>query len=342
MIRRAPLAVLGLALCGWFALAAGCTDAPGASQLQAQASAGDSFWRGDPRLSVAHSGIRRVEFPGVAGPGRSFRERVTTDGHGRYSIEPLETLEAASAEWDSFELTQRAREGFVFRYRDFLVRDPRLFARNWRTTDLARTVVVAGRTCALHRVERTGGPGRVFELSIDVQTSLLLASQELDADGRLIAALIYESVELDPDLAAVAWHVPANEERAFDPGTDDAAQEIVGPVLQPRLLPRGYGPLESATVGGGAGVRWLKRTYTDGVEPLFLFQALAGPAEGGAPGAAAPLEAGLEPSVTPSSVIVFEIGAARAIQGKVDGFELMVIGKAPQAELLDLIESSLP
>jgi hypothetical protein len=43
-----------------------------------------------------------------------------------------------------------------------------------------------------------------------------------------------------------------------------------------------------------------------------------------------------------SSVVVYRIGAARVIQGMVDGFELMVIGTAPEVELLDMIESALP
>lgn len=333
---------LGLELCAWLALAAGCgrTEAPAQSEtrLQAETSRSLSFTRGDPRLVVAHAGIRRLEFPKVAGPGRSFRERIATDGHGRYSIQPVDAREASSAEWEGFELLQRGREGFHFRYRDFFVRDARLFARNWRTTDLGRIVVVAGRSCALHRVERAEGEPSVIELSIDVDSGLVLASQEFAADGQLVAAMTYESVWFDPDLGAVAWHVPANEELVLAPGADDLTGKTGEPTLRPRQLPRGYGPLEAATVGDGRGKKWLKLTYSDGVEPLFFFQALGERAHG----VTARSEARLDGAPRASSVVVFEVGAATAIQGSVDGFELMVIGKAPQAELLDLIESSLP
>lgn len=351
MRRFSSCAGRGLALFGWLVLALGCgrSDAPGAQSAapsQAELARGPSFLRGDPRLSVAHAGIRRLEFPHVAGPGRSFRERIATDGKGNYSIQPFDALEASSSEWDNFELLQRGREGFHFRYRDFLVRDPRLFARNWRTTDQERMVLVAGRACALYRVERMEGEPVVFELSIDADTGLVLASQELDADGQLVATMTYESLRLDLDPSTVVWHVPANEERVLDPAKTDLAEAIGEQPLRPRLLPRGYGPLETATVGDGKGAKWLMLTYSDGIEPLFFFQAMQGAngvSDANAHELAARSEARLDGAQrTPSSVVVFEIGAATAIQGTVDGFELMVIGRVPQAELLDLIESSLP
>lgn len=346
-MKRFPgIAALEMALCAGFvfAVAGGCgpTAAPSDGVLQAGAARSPSVLGGDPRLTVAHTGIRRLEFPRVTGPGRSFRERITTDGHGRYSIEPVDALEGSAAEWQTFELMQRAREGFLFRYRDFLVRDPRLFERNWRSIDLGRTALVAGRSCALYRVERVEGAPIVFELSIDAGTGLVLASQERDAGGELVAAMTYESVRLHPELGATVWHVPSNEERALDSVRDDQVGEIGVQPLQPRLLPPGYGPLEEATVGDGQGKRWLKLTYSDGIEPLFFFQALTSDLSEGVRGATPHSGARLGAPPSPSSVLVFEIGAATAIQGTVGGVELMVIGKTPRAELLDLIESSLP
>jgi len=335
----------GIVMCAWFTLAGatGCgpTATSGEGSLQARADKSPNLLRGDPRLSVAHTGIRRLEFPRTTGPGRSYRERITTDGHGQYSIEPVDALDGSAADRDTFELMQRAREGFLFRYRDFLVRDPRLFARNWRSTNLGRTVVVAGRSCALYRVERTEDDGTVFELSLDVDTALVLASQERDAGGELVAAMTYESVRLHPDLGGTVWHEPSNEERVLDAGR--VVEEIGAQPLRPRLLPPGYGPLETASVRDGAGKQWLKLTYSDGVEPLFFFQELVvGELPRGTRGVTPHSGARLGLPSSPSSVVVFEVGAATAIQGKIDGIEVMVIGKAPQAELLDLLESSLP
>src|SRR5262249_10574178 len=136
----------------------------------------------------------------TSGDTVTFRERIATDGDGRYSVEPLEALDSSIRDWDGFELLQRAEEGFIFRYRDFVVRQPELFQRNYRTTDLHETTAVAGRTCARYRVERVVGTTVRFELSIERATQLVLASQEFDSNGRLVAAMNYEAVDLQPDL----------------------------------------------------------------------------------------------------------------------------------------------
>lgn len=335
---------IGLLSGALLALAAGCEriDVPEEENqvfLAAPAQPLPLFARGDARLSVAHAGVRRLEFAPVAGSGLVFRERITTDGNGHYSIVPEALIESSSLEWDGFELLQRAREGFLYRYRDFLVRDALLFARNWRTEELAQTVSVAGRTCQRYRIERAVGEAVVFELSVDVATQLVLASDEYDAQGQRMASMVYESFALDPDPNSVVWHVPSNNEIALD-ASREVREQLDVPVAQPRLLPAGYGLLEAATVNADASTRWLKLTYSDGVEPLFFFQELKQPARGRAASVGSgPM--GRLPDST-SGVVVYQVGAATAIQGHVDGFELMVVGKTKQVELLDLIESALP
>jgi hypothetical protein len=334
---RIALALLGL-------LAAACERIPApqpeAQALQVAPAAGlPLFARADPRLTVAHRAVRKIEFPQMIGPGGSFHERLTTDGHGHFSIQPIDMREFPSFEWDRFELVQHAREGFLFRYRDFVVRDPEQFERTWTTTNLGPAPNVAGRTCQLYRVERTVGEPREYELSIDEQTGLVLASREFDAAGRIFAAMTYESIELAPDLGPVAWHERSNAEQALDLRSTFEQPPAQRP-LRPRLIPAGYRELAAATVQDGDGKTWLELTYSDGVEPLFFLQALAHAtkptvARGG------PLSANGIPD-SPSSVTVFQLGRALAIQGEVDDHELMVIGSAPEAELLDLIESSLP
>jgi hypothetical protein len=177
----------------------------------------------------------------------------------------------------------------------------------------------------------------VFELSVDSATGIVLACRELDGDGRETASMVYESVDLAPDLRNVVWHRAANEEEVLDRGTS-ASVQIGASVLEPRLLPTGYARGEAALVTDGDGRRWLKQTYLDGVESLFFLQALAPSADAGE------MEAASVPSATPvpGEVVVFRIGSALAIQGVVAGHELAVIGRAPEAELLDLIESALP
>jgi len=297
------------------------------------------FARGDARLRVAHTGLRRLDFAPIAGSGLVFRERITTDGLGHYAIVPEDLVESSSLDWGGFELIQHAREGFHFRYRDFLVRDPLLFERNWRTTELPQPVTIAGRLCRRFRLERLVGEAVAFELSIDGETDLVLASDEFDAEGQRVASMVYESFALAPQTGYTVWHTPANDEVALDARIEVQAQLDVR-VLQPRLLPAGQGLLEVATVGDDPTERWLKLTYSDGIEPLFFLQRLQEPT----PGRAARVDAGRvgrAPEST-SGVAVYQLGAATAIQGQVDGFELIVVGKAPQAELLDMIESALP
>jgi len=332
MIRLA-----GLASCVLAALAASCehADMPAAPAKLVQSGDGAaSFPRTDARLLVAHTGVRRLEFSSGSEPALYFRESITTDGHGNYSVEPLGPQGTSVPDWGVFELTQRAREGFLFRYRDFTVRDPELFESNWNVMPLAPTQV-AGRACQAYRLVRVVGEAIAYEVSVDRETGLILASHEFDAGGREVASMDYESLQLQPDLSAVVWHVPANDERPFD-----AHEYPRVPVAEPRLLPDGFAPLELKTVSDGQGEQWLKRTYSDGIEPLFFLQRLDEPTPG------KPLRQRARDvgtlSASPSAVVVFHLGPVTAVQGELEGFNLLVIGKTSEAELLDLIESALP
>lgn len=331
-----------LALVTLLGLASACGGAatPTTSQEVLIVSPADlpAFARGDARLSVAHTGVRRLEYTPPTGAGLAFLERITTDGQGHYAIEPVGLLGTSELEWDGFEMLQRLREGFSFRYRDFQVRDPQAFLRNWHAELQPGTVLVAGRVCERYRLDREVGTSEAFELSVDA-TGLVLASRQLDASGQVLAAMTYESFQLDPDTSLAAWHEPSNSEEALDPHRDLAAQ-VDTRLLEPRLLPAGYGLLEAATVRESPEARWLKLVYSDGVEPLFFLQRVGASSSGKTARATHP-DLGGAPAST-SAVVVYRVGAALAIQGQVSGQDLMVIGKAVQAELLDLIESALP
>jgi hypothetical protein len=317
------------------------TGAAGDQKFEAgtQAFPGASFL-----LGIAHQGVRRVEFEG-SWSSVAFRERITTDGQGQYAIEPLEPLTSTFMDWPSFELLQRLREGFLFRYRDFAIRDAGLFQRNWRWTTLGETSVVA-RRCQRYRVERAvdGGTPALYEVSVDLQTGIVLAFRQLDGAGGVIASLEYESLELEPELSGIAWHQAGNEETVLD-WRAQLDPQVGSPVLEPRLLPAGYALRAAATVVDGQGRRWLKLTYLDGIEPLFLLQALPGSGPGAVPqGQSAGVDwtAGSAAAPETSRVTVYRLGAAMAAQGTLAGHELIAIGKVREAELLDLLESALP
>jgi hypothetical protein len=288
----------------------------------------------DPRLNIAHTGVRRLEFASETGPALFFLERIASDGQGKYALEPLGPAGSSVPDWNAFELMQHLREGFLFRYRDFNVRDPQLLQQNWSLTNQGETEV-AGRACRAYRLERRYGEPVAYEVSVDEATGLVLASRELDAQGLPIASMVYESIELAPTLDDVVWHVPSNQEERVD-SPEELQAETSTRLLEPRLLPEGYASFEAARVGDGDGRTWLKRTYSDGIEPLFFMQELEPRPRGkNARGE------NLAPAV-PSAAIVFRMGAVTVIQGEIEGFHLIAIGKVSEAELLDLVESALP
>ena len=58
-------------------------------------------------------------------PVLAYGERIYADGLGGFTIEPIAVTQPqlAQGQQDLFEILQRAREGYLFRYRDFAVRD---------------------------------------------------------------------------------------------------------------------------------------------------------------------------------------------------------------------------
>ncbi len=295
-------------------------------------------------LSTAHRGIRRVSFMTPGGLSVIFREEIVTDGQGRFAIQPLEPLGPGPIGWAQFELQQRVRQGYIFRYRDFVLRDVELFRRNWGWTELGQEVVAA-RSCARYRVERLLAPVLVYDIAVDLETGIVLAFRLLDEDGVPSASVTYETFELAPDLAGVAWHQPANQEQELD-WTNGLAAAVGAPFLKPRLLPDGYQLRSAAIVVDEQDRRWLKLTYLDGIEPLFFLQVLDVRAEdepsGQPPGQNGALEQLTGGPPEPGTVVVFQIGTTTAIQGRIDGHELIALGRASEAELLDLLESALP
>jgi len=292
----------------------------------------------DLRLTTAHSGVRRLEFMPQAGAGLAFREEIVTDGHGHYSIRPLDS-DSTTLDWNSFELLQELREGFLFRYRDLVVRNARQLARTWKVIDPGRSLEIAGRPCRALRVERRSGERVAFELAVDRDTELVLACRRFDAQGNLVSSMHYESFRLDPDTAGVAWHQPSNDEQPL--ALRDLGLQLGQRVLEPRLLPDGFALHEAATVSEGGAERWLKLTYTDGIETLFFFQKLEQPDTHGAVGRRPGTSFDAPPAAT-SQVTVYQVEHVTVAQGQVSGFELIAMGPVDESGLLDLIESSLP
>ena len=309
------------------------------------AAAGQQLRSGSFRLhahpvEVGHAGVRRVDvYDHEATPPThlAYRERIATDGSGEYSLVPLDALTTVVPGW---HLLQRNREGFLFRYRDFAVRDEALFRKNYVLTDLDTRVQVAGRQCAGYRAERRVGDSKRFELAVDLQTNLILKAEEYDAAGHLISVMEYESFDAEPDLAGAVWFQGVHQEKELD-RTRSFEEQLGFDPPAPRLLPQGFELREAFTVVDAEGTTWLKLTFTDGVEPLFFLAALDGESGGQERGEQQGAVRLPQPGGQ-DEVVLFRMGAVRAAQGDIGNRRFIAVGRVSDDDLLDLIESSLP
>lgn len=272
------------------ALVASCsrTHAPAAAgEVAAQAGGPGTVFAEAPihermRLApttVRHGGTRRLEFHyDIAGVAHTMRyeERMTSDGNGRFAIDPLRVVEPAmtTEQHEVFELLQKNREGFFHRFRDFGVRQRELFLANYRIVDLHTSPVIVGRACNEFEIERKVGATGKYRLAVDVQTALVLRSIEFSAGGAEVARVEFVDFTLDPVLDNVAWFTPRYDGAPFDP-LDHAAAGLAFKPHVPRLLPTGYQHLRSEILRDAANEAWLRHVYSDGVENLLVLEKTA-------------------------------------------------------------------
>ncbi len=285
--------------------------------------------------TVSHSGVRRVEqYWTVDGEPRElrYREQVASDGAGQFAIDAIELIAPVTSPQQValFLVLQKAREGFVRRYRDFAVRDVDSFVRNYSIIDLGTLVTVAGRPCNEYLVQRVVGDSVRYLIAVDAQTALVLRARHEDSTGALLSLVEFESVDLAPNHANVAWHQPLTDELALP--TDPAlVRTRLG--FAPRL-PRtdgGLFVLQSATSieapnpTGAGTLMWAKHTLTDGVEVVFF------------------LHGGPDPAPKRDDIVLVapSVGPWNTAEGSLRGELYTAMGRIAVAELLDLFEATL-
>ncbi len=275
-------------------------------------------------LEVAHAGVRRLHlFERGEETTRhlAYRELVVTDGLGNFTLEPFEVLTDLEARPEEFLRRQKLHEGFHFRYRDFAIRDLRLFRKNYELVPLGEGLALAGRAAWPYRIEPREAGRNAFEVALDAQTGIVLRYVELDADGLPLLGMEYESFSLNPPIEQVAFHRATAQETVARP-------ERIRSALRPRLLPRGFeelgepGEVESPT--GGAS--WLKRVYGDGLQSVFFLSRPAPPS--GQPG--------------PDQVLVGKVGNVNTVHAFLGDHEMIAVGKLATTELLSLVDSAQP
>ena len=278
---------------------------------------------------VRHRGMRRIRASySVAGTPHSIEyvEEVSVDGTGQYSIVPIDIVQSVVPPLE-FRLLQRGREGFSHRYRDFRIRDLKRVLSSYTVLGYGQPTSFLGRDAWRIGLVRQG-KGNSYDLTVDIETGLLLACYERDTEGNEICSMVYETLDLDPDLLGVQWHVPNNAEQLVDLADPDSVEATLGfTPLVPTKAPAGYGFVEAARVVDPFGRAWMKATYTDGVETAFFLHA-------------GPTKVLTGAQLAPESGAYMHIGPFIALYAKKGGEELLVFGKLSTDELMVLVDST--
>ncbi len=298
--------------------------------------------RPDHWLELVHIGRRQVSFYDANGVETSFIERVATDGTGQYAIDPVEALTPLATDWDSFRLRQLSLQGFIFRHRDFAIRDIELFQEHWTLEELGYNSTIAGRRCDLFQAKHSGvAVAPSYQLLID-DKGLVRAYREYSSAGQLLSEVRYLSFNGSPtqeELDQVIWYesiIDDATELDWSLPLEPQLPQLNGKSLfQPRWLPLGH-TLRRASRATIADRSWLRLTYTDGVESI-LYAVDLPPEE--VDGQMAPP---YSPQASADSLRVHSVGRTSALQGTLRHREIMVLGKADPDLLIDIAQSVLP
>ncbi|MEM7305204.1 MAG: hypothetical protein AAF682_00970 [Planctomycetota bacterium] len=343
MIRRS---ILHLALGATALLAVGCADS-GSDSSGFGEPGGSLPAMLDPLLellnqsteapqAVRYSGVRRVESNTVVGgvPQQlAYRESVHSDGAGGFSIDPL-NIEGFVPNAQQTMLQLKAREGFLFRYRDFQIRQFDWFLLNYSVQQLD-DVTVADRLCTQVEIRSKMEGSPTYQVAVDQETALVLSFEERDPLGALVTKMDFETIDLVPDHTYVTWFAADNPETMLDialPLTEQAGADV----MEPTVYPEGFHLWKASTLTDPNGKVLVKQVLTDGVESLFLFHDLGTMKE------AKVIDGNhIVDVVKPEEVWVYQIGAVNVVQGTLRDRSVIAMGKVEDGALLDLLESAI-
>ena len=289
--------------------------------------------------NTRYQGEREVTFTVDLGGDESVQtkyvERVSCDGQGNFNLLPLYAESPVFPDEATFLTLQERREGFYFRYRDFKIRDLTSFLENYSSMGAGHPVTFLGRSAWKIVFVRNTPGGRHYIVTFDVNTGLVLAYEEYDKQGSLLASLEYTSLDMAPDLSGVAFFIPGNNEQPLDLAATNLEQILGFKPRLPKTLPEGFVLLETASVTDNAGNLWIKAGYTDGVEMLFFLHR-----EHTASGYQLPTSASSRSGPARDEVTLFKAGSVLAAQGTVAGQDMIAVGEVSESDLLDMINSA--
>lgn len=292
--------------------------------------------------AVPHEGVRLVEIYDVDGSGTvtplTYREEIAVDGQGGFSLTPLSVESSVLPDPSTFMLMQEARSGYLFRYRDFRIRDFELLVQNYHLVAIAaEPQVIAGRTAEFLSFAHASGQGPNFEVWVDPLTGLALSIEVFDEDGQLLQRTAYESY-VDGPPASFEPDRSANDEVQADLSQPLAEQLGMQPVLA-TIVPDGYELAEVATVVDGFGATWCKSTYTDGIDVLFLL----GRVGSVVPNQPTPTfaDSGSAGAEEKDRLRGYRAGRILILDGEYGDLRRIAVGTLPADELQAFLESSL-
>jgi hypothetical protein len=241
----------------------------------------------------------------------------------------------------SYIQLQNACAGFVFEYRDFNIRSVPLLLLNYQLQADPVHVTVAGRDCLELRVLRLVGEADTFVVDIDKQTGLVLASHHYGPNGTLLARVVFQTIEYDPDLSGVALSSPVDHELL---DLAHAPETKLGFVpFQPKQIPPGFQFSRALALNESAEKKWACLEYVDGVECLFFLHGGAvKPIPGPSPAGTGTGTGQWATLVDSDSMLVYHLGPWTVAQGLWQGQRVIALGRLPQEPLLQMIESALP
>jgi hypothetical protein len=258
-----------------------------------------------------------------------YTESVWSDGQGHFSVTPEQLLQPVlpAQSQQVFLLMQKAREGFIYRLRDFRIRELDSFLRAYTVEDLKQQVNVAGQACERLRI-RPASPGPSYwEIDVDPTNGLILATREFQQDHTPVSSVETLEFQADPDLSGITLH----QDLLAVPFTPATAQQVLGfAPPQPGFLPQGFALVKSEKITQGSD-NWARLSYSDGGETLFLLCRRE------------PL--GTAPSADPAgpyTIKIFRAGRWTVVQTTLGRDRIIAMGREPVAILQQVVESCAP
>ncbi len=288
-------------------------------------------------FETQYGGTRKIEyFFDIDGQVQNlaYREEVLADGSGAFEVNATEVL-SAHPQPDLFLMLQRVRQGFVYRMRDFQLRDLRLFRSNY-SVEVIGNAPVAGVDCVVLRVERLVLPDGDHLVHVDPETGLVLRWEDRTAGGSVRGRMQFESYTRTPDLTGAVLSEGRYDSRRINLSLSDAS-EVGFELLRPSLPPSGYRLEESSVLVDDLGDKWVRSYYTDGVQRVAFMHrgAPVSPMPGPGPG--------FEGAIPSGEGVVREshLGPWTIVTGRVGDQHVILMGRVPADELYQMLQSAL-